>query len=163
MELVKYIDDLARKNSEALSFIPYPKLEAYYDKGQVLIATENNDPCGFLIFGNNFPVIKIYQACIQYDARNQHHGINLVKRLIKKALQRNCVAISLYCADDLEANEFWKNAGFVFSGQKLGGNRRGRKHNYWVMMIGGLLMNKEVNSDHVAGLGDPSNPDSPGG
>lgn len=133
--MVKYVVDLARKNSEAISFIPKPRLEEYADSGQLLIETENDDPCGFLIFGNTFPILKIYQACIQYDARRIYHGFNLLRRLIIYAEHYGFTAISLYCADDLEANQFWQSAGFQFAGQRLGGHRRGRMHNRWIMYL----------------------------
>lgn len=132
---VKYAVDLARKNSEAVSFIPTPRLEQYAESGQLMIEAENNDPCGFLVFGNTFPILKIYQACIQYDARRIHHGLNLLRRLIIYAEHYGFTAISLYCADDLEANRFWQAAGFQFAGQRLGGQRRGRMHNRWTMYL----------------------------
>lgn len=132
---VKYAVDLARKNSEALSFIPAPRLEQYADSGQLMIETENNDPCGFIVFGNNFPMLRIYQACIQYDARRIQHGLNLLHRLITYAGHYGFTAISLYCADDLEANQFWRAAGFQFAGQRPGGKRRGRMHNRWFLYL----------------------------
>lgn len=45
VNLIKYIDNLAHKNSEALSFIPLPKIESYIKVGQVLIEKENGDLC----------------------------------------------------------------------------------------------------------------------
>jgi hypothetical protein len=43
MEKAAYADDLARKNSEALSFIPRPMIERYAERGQLLLATENGE------------------------------------------------------------------------------------------------------------------------
>jgi len=136
---VKYAVDLARRNSEALSFIPQPRLEQYAEFGQLLIESENDDPCGFLVFGNTFPILKIYQACIQYDVRRIQHGLNLLRRLINYAEHYGFTAISLHCADDLEANQFWQAAGFQFAGQRLGGQRRGRMHNRWIMYLSSPL------------------------
>jgi len=137
--MLQYIKHLIKQNYNSLGFIPLPSIEQAMDNGQVLIEKENDDPCGFLLFGNGFPVLKIYQDCIQYDARKIHHGMNLVKRLIAIAEKRNCVAISLWCADDLESNEFWKAAGFIFVGKRIGGKKRKRMHNKWILPIGGLL------------------------
>jgi hypothetical protein len=50
----------------------------------------------------------------------------LVNRLIDIARERNCIAISLWCADDLESNGFWQAMGFHFGGQREGGQKRGR-------------------------------------
>ena len=134
-QAVKYADDLARKNSEALSFIPRPKLEWYAERGRLMLAMENDDPCGFLIHGDNGSAMKIYQACVQYDARRREHGLELVSRLVKKATARQATSISLWCADDLEANDFWRQAGFQFAGQREGGERRGRIHNRWILHL----------------------------
>lgn len=132
---VKYADDLARKNSEALSFIPRPMIEAYARRGQLMLSLENDEPCGFLIHGENWPQIRIYQACIQYDARRREHGMALVAALAAKARERGCHDIRLWCADDLDSNEFWRAAGFEYCAQRRGGRRRGRKHNLWALRL----------------------------
>ena len=133
--ILKYIDDLAHKNSEALSFIPMSKLEQYAEAGQILVQYENDDPCGFLIYGLGWPTMKVYQECIQYDARRRKNGLELISKLIAAAESRKCSRIVLWCADDLPANEFWRAAGFCFAGQRDGGSRRGRKHNLWRMEL----------------------------
>lgn len=123
------------KNYEAVGFLPLPRLEEYAQRGQILLQTENDDPCGYLAFGNGWPTLKVYQCCIQYDARRLEHATALVNRLVVIGRQRGCTAISLWCADDLDANAFWKASGFHFGGQRDVGNRRGRKHNKWVLWI----------------------------
>jgi hypothetical protein len=55
-ERVRYAAALAAKNSEALSFIPLPKLEEYDRRGQLLLEMENDEACGFLVYGAGFPV-----------------------------------------------------------------------------------------------------------
>ena len=130
-----YADSLARKNSEALSFIPKPRLEQYAANGQLMIAIENGEPCGFLLHGNGWPVMRIYQSCIQYDARRREHGFKLIALLIGKAAQHGYEAICLKCAADLEANAFWREAGFRFIRAIPGGTRRGRTLNVWYMPL----------------------------
>lgn len=133
--MLRYVLELARKNTEALGFIPAPKLEQYAAAGQLWMAYENDDPCGYLVFGAGWPVLRIYQACIQYDARRREHGLALLRRLIAYAIAHGYEAISCWCADDLEANAFWQAAGFVWAGQREGGRRRGSKHNRWVLWL----------------------------
>lgn len=132
---VRYADDLARKNSEALSFIPAPRIEEYAREGQLWVATENDEPCGFLIFGDGWPQTRIYQACIQYDARRREHGMALVAALSARATAMGCTDIRLWCADDLDSNEFWRSAGFQYCASRRGGRRRGRKHNLWALRL----------------------------
>lgn len=133
--ITSYVRDLMEKNYEAVGFIPTPRLEQYVERGQILLQTENDEPCGYLAFGNGWPVLKVYQCCIQYDARRLDHATSLVARLIEVARLRGCTAISLWCADDLDANSFWRASGFQFGGQRDGGARRGRKHNRWVLWV----------------------------
>ena len=133
---VRYAADLAKKNSEALSFIPTPRLEQYHRDGQLLLATENDEPCGFVVFGCGWPLLKVFQACIQYDARRRHAGLELVSRL-RGIAEGNRQDIALWCADDLDANDFWRAAGFALVGRKSGGVRRGRMLNGWVLPVAG--------------------------
>lgn len=134
-----YVRDLMAKNYEAVGFLPLPRLEEYAQRGQILLQTENDTPCGYLAFGNGWPTLKVYQCCIQYDARRLDHASDLVNRLVAIARQRGCTAISLWCADDLEANSFWRASGFQFGGQRDVGNRRGRKHNAWWLRVPNAL------------------------
>jgi ribosomal protein S18 acetylase RimI-like enzyme len=133
--VLKYVVSLSRKHFEEIGFIPQTTLERYVKRGQLWIAQENNEPCGFLVYGNGWPILRIYQACVQYDAQRREHGLNLVRRLIGYADARGYESISLYCADDLESNKFWKEAGFKFAGQRDNGNSRGRKHNRWIFRL----------------------------
>lgn len=131
---VRYAIDLAKKNSEAVSFIPTPRVEEYAERGQILFATENDELCGFLIYGAGYPTLKVYQACIQYDARRRRSGLDMVERL-KQIARAEGRDISLWCAEDLQANSFWEAAGFSLVGKREGGARRGRKHNGWLLEV----------------------------
>lgn len=128
-------EHLARQDYEAVGFIPRPRLQAYEEAGQILVETENDEPCGVLVFGNGWPTLRIYQAIIQYDARRREHGLNLVARIVEEAKARECSAISLWCADDLAANDFWKAAGFLMTGHREGGAWRGRRHIRWTLPV----------------------------
>jgi hypothetical protein len=128
-----FVDDLARKNSEALSYIPRPKLEHYDRSGQIIVELENGDPCGFLIHGRSPDVMKVYQACVCYDARRWQHGLRMVDELVRRATRSGCSAIRLRCAADLDANAFWTACGFNLVKVELGGVRRGRTINVYRM------------------------------
>ena len=132
---LRYVEHLARSNYEAIGFIPRPRLEQYAARGQVLMAQENNEDAGFLVFGNGRLALRIYQACIQYDARRHELGLLLVARLVKEAQRRGAHLISLWCADDLPANNFWRAAGFRCLATRAGGKARGRIHNEWVLAV----------------------------
>jgi hypothetical protein len=88
-----------------------------------------------MVWGRGWPVLRVYQVCIQYDAQRREHGFGLVRKLIAKADQEGYEAISCYVADDIEANDFWRSCGFLCVGQRDNGNRRKRLHNHWVMRM----------------------------
>lgn len=137
--MLKFVTGLMEKNYEAVGFLPAPRVEAYFDAGQVLLQMENDEPCGYLIFGNGWPILKVYQCCIQTDARRRDNAADLVRRLIDIARSRACYLITLWCADDLEANAFWQAMGFHFGGHRDNGNRRGRLHNRWSLWVSGTV------------------------
>lgn len=129
---IEFIVALSKRHYEEIGFLPKPRLEAYWKAGQVWLDDENGEPCGFLVWGNGWPVLRVYQVCIQYDAQRLLHGANLIGRLIRKAEFEGYERISCWVADDIPANEFWQSMGFRLSGQRDVGNTRNRKHNAWV-------------------------------
>lgn len=135
MRILNYILDLAKKHTDSIGFIPRGSIERYLLAGQIILAFENDEPCGFLIHNNGYPRLKIYQACVQYDAQRRTNGLQMVGQLIAIASRRGCDAISLWCADDLPANQFWEAAGFQKTKMKQGGARRGRLINLWIYWI----------------------------
>ena len=135
MDDLAYVLALSRKHYEEIGFLPAPRLEQYKASGQLWMAHENNEACGFMVWGRGWPVLRVYQVCIQYDAQRRQHGVDLVRRLIQKADREGYDAISCYVADDIQANAFWKAAGFLHAGQRNNFNQRGRLHNHWVMRM----------------------------
>lgn len=133
--LIAYVESLGRRYYEEIGFIPIGSLEKAERDGHLYAEYENGDMCGYLYFGGKYPQLKIYQACIQYDSRRREHGMNLIKKLIRYADMGGYESIALWCAADIEANLFWKAMGFVLSGSREGGKRRGRKHNLWMFWL----------------------------
>lgn len=126
-----YIDSLQRKNAEELSFYPSQVFEREIVNKRLLLAKVNNEPAGYLYHGAFGPIVKIHQACIQYDLRGKLYGAELVRLLIKIAEQKKSMSITLRCGSDIEANGFWKTMGFVCEGITKGGARRMRDINCW--------------------------------
>lgn len=129
---MQYVVALSRRHYEEIGFLPEPRLRSYHASGQLWIANENSDPCGFLVWGNGWPVLRVYQVCIQYDAQRRFHGAQLIGRLINKAESEGYTSISCWVADDIPANEFWNAMGFVKMRTRPGGKKRARVHNGWV-------------------------------
>lgn len=127
--------DLQRKFSNQLGFIPTPATLWYIESGNVGIAHENGEACGFLLGRPAFryqPLLRpITQAAIAMDAQRRHHGLALLAALEARALKAGQLALQCCCAEDLDANEFWAIAGFVPIDLLIPNNARGRAICVW--------------------------------
>lgn len=128
---IRYIDALQRKNTEAVSFFPISAFEREVAKGRLLIAEVSGEPAGYVFHGPFGPMLRIHQACIQYDLRGQLFGAALVRYLIDTAERCGSMSIVLRCGSDIEANFFWQAMGFHCEAVQPGGARRSRDINCW--------------------------------
>tara|TARA_R110000822_G_C15082377_1_gene469794 strand:- start:35 stop:628 length:594 start_codon:yes stop_codon:yes gene_type:complete len=128
---LKYIDSLQKKNAEELSFYPTQVFEREIESKKILLAKINNEPAGYLYHGAFAPLLKIHQACIQYDVRGQLYGSELIRFLIEICEYQNCLSIKLRCGSDISANFFWQAMGFYCEAVTPGGIRRMREINNW--------------------------------
>ena len=126
-----YIDHLQAKNAEALSFYPKVVFEREIPNGRVLLARVNADPAGYLYFGAFGPVVKVHQACIQYDLRGQLYGAELIRFFENMCQAAGVLSCKLRCGSDIAANGFWASMGFYCQSVTAGGVRRMRDINEW--------------------------------
>ena len=130
-----YIDSLQKKNAEELSFYPKVVFEREIENRRIILARVNSEPAGYLYHGAFMPVLKIHQACIQYDLRRHLYGAELVRLLRDLAAAAGCMSITLRCGSDIDANGFWRAMGFFCEGITKGGVRRMRDINCWRLDI----------------------------
>lgn len=117
-----YVVKLQKAYGDALGFIPRAALAYKIDRCRVHLALENGEPAGYLHHGSMAasPEVRIFQAAIQYDARRRHLGLALVDDLICRAIAADARAVSLRCLSQLDANDFWRAAGFRLQGTEPG-------------------------------------------
>lgn len=130
MDDLRYITSLQDRNRESVGHLPTPAFEQRIGRGTILLGILNGEPCGYLFYDCGDGIIRIPQACIQYDARRRHHGEALVAALLQASGDAD--ECRLRCAADLEANLFWQTLGFVCTAISEGGVRRKRLINTWV-------------------------------
>lgn len=130
-----YIVDLAAVHATELGFIPRQAMAAYVQRGRVTLARENGDPCGFFLTSGLAPRTRIFQACVQRDARGLGHAIDLLGDLLGRAAVAGVREISLHCRDGLESNGFWSACGFQSGGLILGGTARRKIVHDWRLRI----------------------------
>ncbi len=111
-----YIDDLAKKFSNEVGFIPRVALEKYIELGGIELALENEQPAGYILSRGYLrwciAMRPITQAAVQFDAQRRHVGLELVSRAETHAREVGQIAIQACCREGLDANDFWKAAGF---------------------------------------------------
>src|SRR4051794_11982696 len=108
-----YVVKLQKAHGDALGFIPRAALAYKIERCRVHLALENGEPAGYLHHGSMASEeVRIFQAAIQYDARRRHLGLALVDDLLRRASGAGAQAVSLRCLSQLEANDFWRAAGF---------------------------------------------------
>tara|TARA_Y100000310_G_scaffold119290_1_gene118033 strand:- start:1312 stop:1848 length:537 start_codon:yes stop_codon:yes gene_type:complete len=109
---IPYIDHLRKREAEAVGFIPLQRYEMEIDgrrKGSVLVCLENEQHVGFLYATHNQAgVTHIQQVAIQEDARRMERA----SALVAAAQKDSDWLVSLRCAADLEATDFWEALGF---------------------------------------------------
>jgi hypothetical protein len=107
-----YIEHLRRQESESIGFIPIQRYEMEIEgdrHGSILIAKENGDHVGFLYATHNSAgVTHIQQIAIQEDARR----LERATLLVEAATRDRDWLVSLRCAADLDATDFWEALGF---------------------------------------------------
>lgn len=141
--MLLYIDDLQRKNAEALSFYPNQVFEREKENGRLYLGMLNGEPCGYIYVGAAGGDVKCHQVCIEYDARRKFYGSMLVMAIENYANESLSSSITLRCGFDLDANKFWKEMGYNCIAVKQGGIRRNRKINVWRKYLQPQLFEQE--------------------
>jgi hypothetical protein len=142
---LSYVIDLSKKHATELGFIPRAAVANYLEHGRITLARENSDPAGFFLVGAmGVPRLRIFQACVQYDARGLNHGMDLLADLITKAAISGTERITLHCRDGLESNGFWSACGFQSGGLILGGKARRKIVHNWELKIADALANPSL-------------------
>lgn len=112
----KFVEDLARKFTNALGFIPREALNVRCARKEIEIARENDEPAGYLLSPpqlSSSPRIRpIFQAAVAMDAQRRHIGLALVERVAAAATADNKHFLQCFVRSDLESNEFFAAAGF---------------------------------------------------
>jgi hypothetical protein len=129
-----FILSLQDKHRRELGWLTPVAIGEYLSRGVVTVGRLNNDRAAYLLGdagGQRRPdTCRIVQACVQYDARHRRLG----KAVVEAYLRRLPLWINhctLWCASDLEANEFWQACGFRAVAVRAGSRRNGRTHILW--------------------------------
>jgi N-acetylglutamate synthase-like GNAT family acetyltransferase len=111
-----FIEDLQRKFSNEVGFIPREATRNYLEMRCVKVIEENGLPAG-LVLGRealrwNIAMRPIFQAAVDFTAQRRHLGLELVAAHARAARAAGQVALQACCREGIDANAFWHAAGF---------------------------------------------------
>ena len=127
---ISAVDDLMKRNSQTLGFLPTEALNDYLRKGRVLGAkTKEGRLVGYLLYYSNQRRFRIVQLCVSQEFRG--HGIakNLLEEL--KGIATTQSAITLNCRRDFPAHDLWPKLGFVPIDERPGRSLAGHLLTIW--------------------------------
>jgi hypothetical protein len=137
MDEISFIQGLMREDYDALGFIPTEGVKRYLSQGRYIIQRGNGKPIGYLMYSvpRPFGVLKIAQACIDFDWREKGYGFDVVAEIEKRAKQKMVGSISLRCAADLQSNKFWLASGYELVRTISTQNKRNRDINLYTKIL----------------------------
>jgi GNAT superfamily N-acetyltransferase len=123
----------ADSNKNALGFLPERVYKEAAEQGKLLVAVARNNRswiyAGHLLHGGIFPQAKVVQLFTVSSFRRQGIGRVLVEALVRKSEDLQFMSIVARVAEDLAANQFWKNLSFEVVRKVSGGRTTGRHIN----------------------------------
>lgn len=126
-----FVADLQRKYANQLGFLPHAALDELVDGGRVLLALENGEPAGYLASRTHLrcqpSTAPIVQAAVCYDARRRALGTRLVEAVCQDAWVAGSTVVQCWCAENLDACDFWSACGFTAVADRDPKNARGRR------------------------------------
>lgn len=106
------VDDLMKRYSQTLGFLPREALQSYLKKGSVLGAKTNVDQLvGYLLYGAYQSYFRITHLCVSEEYRGQGIAKRFIDDLKDSATTQK--SIKLNCRRDFPANALWPKLRFV--------------------------------------------------
>ena len=131
---VSAADDLMKRYSGTIGFLPSVVLEEHLRKKWVLGATtKEGQLAGYLLYAAYPDRFRIVQLCVSDSHRNQGIARKLVEAL--KATATTQKVIRLSCRNDYEAHCMWPKLGFVPILEKAGRSRQGHLLTIWRLAL----------------------------
>lgn len=108
-----FVVALQKAHGAALGFLPRQGLREKIRFGQVLLARIRGARAGFLHHGSLArPEVRVFQIAVSDGATRKGVGGALVDDLLERATAAGAHGVSLRCLAFLDANRFWRKAGF---------------------------------------------------
>ena len=127
---VDAVDELMKRNSGTVGFLPLAALKDYLEKGLVLGAVvENGSLIAYLLYAANQDRFRITQLCVAEDFRGQGVARKLLNALKDSATTQKVMRLN--CRNDFPAHSLWPKLGFVSIAEKRGRSKEGYPLTLW--------------------------------
>ena len=128
------VDDLMKRNSRTLGFLPTEALIDYLQKGRVLGAKiEGERLVAYLLYAPSQSRFRIVQLCVSQDFRGCGIASQLLEELKSVATTQSTITLS--CRRDFPAHHMWPKLGFVSIGEKQGRSAAGHPLTLWHLTL----------------------------
>ena len=128
------VDDLMKRDSRTLGFLPTEALIDYLRRGRVLGAkTECDRLIGYLLYAPSHSRLRIVQLCVSAEFRGRGIASRLLEEL--KGVATTQSSITLSCRRDFPAHHLWPKLGFVTVGEKPGRSVARHPLNLWHLTL----------------------------
>ncbi len=128
------VDELMKRNSATLGFLPEEAILDHIDKGGVFGAkTGGGQLIGYLLYATYPNRFRIVHLCVSDDYRGQGIAKRLVDKL--KTTVTTQKVIKLHCRRDFLAHKMWPKLGFIPLGEKPGRSVAGSTLILWCLTL----------------------------
>lgn len=124
------VDELMKRHSSTLGFLPKEALRSYLAAGNTLGAkTDDGKFIGYLLHAVNPKYFRIAQLCVAEDFNGQGIARQLINELkISATTQKD---IRLRCRNDFPAHQMWPKLGFSAIDEQPGRSKDRRLLTFW--------------------------------
>jgi len=129
------ICQLMKSESEALGFVPKPRVREHVIRGLYKLQISQSEIVGYMIHGPLRETISVHQVCVDLALRRLQHAYSMESQLVLEAVEARSTCISLACRASLESNLFWIAAGYRNQGEEPGGIKRRTIKRRWMKTI----------------------------
>ncbi|MBX2999274.1 MAG: GNAT family N-acetyltransferase [Caldilineaceae bacterium] len=123
---------LADENSNTLGFMPRDAFSQHAQNGRILVALQDSEVLGYLLYGVNSKASLIYITHLCVDQKHRGSGVAraLFEALVAKTRQ-DFRAIRVRCRRDYEVNKIWPKLGFHPPTEIPGRSQKGSLLTVW--------------------------------
>ena len=113
-EVVLIAGKAVREDAHCIGWMPWQFYEHHDEHGRLITVIRDGDVVGFCCWDLErlSGQAQCMQVWVRKDARMIEHGRALVDRVNRDAWRLGARSLRLWCAEDLDANRFWRALGF---------------------------------------------------